>query len=92
MQAGAKAVFGFPMRVGAVRLGALNMYRAVRGPLTGEQHADALVVADVTARWVLKARPVRLPAPSLPELEASADFHFSVHNAAGMVSVQGGSA
>ena len=26
-QAGARAVFGFPLRVGAVRLGALNLYR-----------------------------------------------------------------
>jgi len=38
VEAGVRAVFGFPMRVGSVRLGALNLYRDVPGPLTGEQH------------------------------------------------------
>jgi hypothetical protein len=42
----------------------------------------------VATRWVLE---VQAGAPSgmvAGELEASADFHFLVHNAAGMVSVQ----
>ena len=42
VEAGARAVFGFPLQVGAVRLGALNLYRDRPGPLTDEQHADAL--------------------------------------------------
>ena len=45
-----RAVFGFPLRAGTVHLGALNLYRVLPGPLTGEQHADALVVADVSPR------------------------------------------
>jgi hypothetical protein len=88
LQAGVRAIFGFPLRVGTVHLGALNLYRDLPGPLTGDQHADALVVADVAARWVLEAQagaPVDMVAE---ELEVSADFHFAVHNAAGMVSVQ----
>jgi len=90
LQAGVRAVFGFPLRVGTVRLGALNLYRNVPGPLTGEQHADALVVADVAARWVLEAQ-AGAPADTVAgELEAGADFHFAVHNAAGIVSVQEG--
>jgi hypothetical protein len=88
VQAGVQAVFGFPMRVGSVRLGALNLYRDVPGPLTGEQHADSLVVAEVAARWVLEAQ-AGAPADTVAEeLEVSADFHFAVHNAAGIVSVQ----
>jgi hypothetical protein len=88
LQAGVRAIFGFPLRVGTVHLGALNLYRDLPGPLTGDQHADALVVADVAARWVLEAQagaPVDMVAE---ELEVSADFHFTVHNAAGIVSVQ----
>src|SRR5688500_991797 len=50
---GARAVFGFPLQVGAVRLGALNLYRDQPGPLDDEQHADALVMADVAAQAVL---------------------------------------
>src|ERR1700735_5322562 len=34
LQAGVRAVFGFPLRGGTVRLGALNLYRDVPGPLT----------------------------------------------------------
>ncbi len=90
LQAGVRAVFGFPLRAGTVRLGALNLYRDTPGPLTGDQHADALVVADVAARWVLEAQAGAPPDTVAGELEAGADFHFAVHNAAGMVSVQEG--
>ena len=88
LQAGVRAVFGFPLRVGTVRLGALNLYRDQPGPLNDEQHADALVVADVAARWVLDAQAGAPSGAVAKELEAGADFHFAVHNAAGMVSVQ----
>src|SRR5437762_11339683 len=86
VQAGARAVFGFPLRVGTVRLGALNLYRDCPGPLSGDQHADALVVADVAARWVLEAQAGAPLDAVAGELEIGADFHFAVHNAAGMVS------
>ena len=90
LAAGVRAVFGFPLRVGTVRLGALNLYRDWPGPLSDDQHADGLVVADVAARWVLEAQ-AGAPADAVAEgLEIGADFHFVVHNAAGMVSVQQG--
>ncbi len=88
LRAGVRAVFGFPLQVGAVRLGALNLYRDRPGPLTGEQEADALVLAGVAARWVLETQAGAAPGAVAGELEAGADFHFAVHNAAGMVSVQ----
>ncbi len=88
VEAGVRAVFGFPLRVGTVRLGALNLYRDRPGPLSDDQHADALVMADVAARWVLDVQ-AHAPAGVLAdELEVGADFHFVVQNAAGMVSVQ----
>jgi len=90
LQAGVRAVFGFPLRVGTVRLGALNLYRDCPGPLSADQHADALVVADVAARWVLEAQAGAPLDAVAEELEIGADFHFAVHNAAGMVSVQEG--
>ena len=90
LQAGVRAVFGFPLRVGTVHLGALNLYRDLPGPLTGDQHADALVIADVAARLVLEAQAGASPDAVAEELEAGANFHFAVHNAAGIVSVQEG--
>jgi GAF domain-containing protein len=88
LEAGVRAVFGFPLRVGTVRLGALNLYRDRPSQLTADEHANALVIADITARWVLEAQ-AGAPLDTLAaELEVSADFHFAVHNAAGMISVQ----
>jgi GAF domain-containing protein len=88
LDAGVRAIFGFPLRVGTVRLGALNLYRDQPRPLTADQHADALVVADVAARWVLEAQAGAPSGVLAADLEIGADFHFAVHNAAGMVSVQ----
>ncbi len=76
------------MRVGSIRLGALNLYRDRASPLTDDQHADALVLADVAARWVLEAQAGAPLDTVAAELEIGADFHFAVHNAAGMISVQ----
>ena len=88
LDAGARAVFGFPLQVGSVRLGALNLYRDLAGPLDGEQHADALVLAEVAAQAVLVLQ-ADAPAGQLAvELQAGADFQYVVHQAAGMVAVQ----
>jgi hypothetical protein len=86
--AGVGAVFGFPLRVGAVRLGALNLYRDRPGDLTDDQHADALVLAEVTTEAILLLQ-ASAPAGTLAdELARSADLHLVVHQAAGMVAVQ----
>lgn len=86
--AGARAIFGFPLQVGTVRLGALNLYRDEALPLTDEQHADALVMADVAAQAVLLMQADAPPGKLAAELEANADFQYVVHQAAGMVAVQ----
>lgn len=86
--AGVRAVFGFPLGIGTVRLGALNLYRDRPGPLGVEQHADALSMAEVTARWVLDWQSDAPAGILARELERDADFHYIVHNAAGIVSVQ----
>jgi len=88
VEAGAGAVFGFPLGVGAIRLGALNLYRDRPGPLTPDQHADALAMANVAARIVIGVQ-ANAPAGAIAvELEDGADFQFAVHQAAAMVAVQ----
>lgn len=86
--AGVRAVFGFPLQVGGVRLGALNLYRDRPGGLNDEEHADALVVADVVAQAVLLLQSKASPGEVSGELEIGADFQYVVHQAAGMVAVQ----
>jgi len=88
LEAGVGAVFGFPLQVGAVRLGALNLYRDRPGALTADQHTDALVMADVAAQAVLVLQAGAPPGRLAAELEASADFHYVVHQASGMVAAQ----
>ena len=86
--AGARAVFGFPLQIGTIRLGALNMYRTEPGPLTDDQFADALVVSSVAARAVLDFEAHALPGAIPAEMEVGSDFRFVVHQASGMMSVQ----
>ena len=88
LEAGVRAIFGFPVQVGAVRLGALNLYRDRPGPLTDEQHADALVAADVAAQAILVLQANAPLGKLAAALEESADFHYAVHQASGMVAVQ----
>jgi hypothetical protein len=88
IDAGVRAIFGFPLHVGAVRLGALNLYSDRPGGLTDDQHADALVMADVVAEAVLLLQANAPPGRLAAELEKGADFHYVVHQASGMVAAQ----
>jgi hypothetical protein len=88
LAAGARAVFGFPLQVGAVRLGALNLYRDRPGPISDDQHADALVMADVAAHDVLALQSHASGDAVAAELDVGADFHLVVHQASGMVAAQ----
>ena len=88
IEAGVRAIFGFPLQVGAVRLGALNLCRAWAGPLSDDGHADALVMADIAAQAVLVLQANAAPGQLAAALGAGADFHFVVHQAAGMVAAQ----
>jgi hypothetical protein len=71
--AGVRAIFGFPVEVGSVRLGALNLYCDRPGSLGDEQHADALVMADVVAQAVLVIQAGAPLGALAAELEAGAD-------------------
>jgi hypothetical protein len=86
--AGARAVFGFPLRVGAVRLGALNLYRDVPGQLSDDQHANALVMADIAAQAVLVLQSHASPGELAAALQVGANFQYVVHQASGMVAAQ----
>jgi ANTAR domain-containing protein/GAF domain-containing protein len=52
-QAGAGAIFTFPLRIGAIRAGVLGLYRARPGPLSDFQLGDALVFADTATLLLL---------------------------------------
>jgi GAF domain-containing protein len=56
LQAGLAAVFTFPLRNGEERLGALDLYRDVSGPLDETFVDAAQTLADVVAAYLLNAR------------------------------------
>lgn len=88
VEAGARAVFGFPIRVGAVRLGALNLYRDRVGTLTADQHADSLVTAEIVAEAILALQAEADDGELVEALTVDSDFRYVVHQASGMLAAQ----
>ncbi len=87
---GVRSVFAFPLMVGGVGLGALNLYRSRPGLLTDDQHADSLVIAEVVSRTILTVQ-ADTPVGILSSLiESGSNLRLIVHQASGMVSVQMG--
>jgi len=89
---GVVAVFAFPLRIGAISVGVLLAHRAAVGPLSVQQLADALALADaVTVLLVHHATPSAagaLPGAPHPGWAAPATYRAQVHQATGMISVQ----
>ncbi len=86
--AGAGALFAFPLRAGAVRLGALTLHQTRAGGLSDAQHADALTLADVVMQVVVARQAGADPGALAEGLEPLATGRAEIHQAAGMISVQ----
>lgn len=88
VQAGVRAVFGFPLRTGSANLGALDIYRDRPGDLRSDQLSDAVVMAVVISNTVLALQADAAPG-ELPEaLDATVHQRAVVHQASGMLSAQ----
>jgi hypothetical protein len=84
VQAGMRALFALPLRVGAIDIGVLTLLRSRPGALVGEQLADALLLADTACALLLdtgEGDPGQRGGP--PGLT-----HPEVHQATGMIVVQ----
>lgn len=86
---GARAVFGFPVRIGSVSFGALSLYRDRSGDLSGSQVSDGYLIAAVTGRALLSMQAGALEDVLADDFAGRSAFGFVVHQAAGMVSIQG---
>jgi hypothetical protein len=86
---GARAVFAYPVRVGAIRFGALCIFRSSPGPLDARQSSDAYLMASVIARAVLVEQAGGSLVGLAEELNGESLLDFRIHQAAGMLSVQG---
>jgi len=89
LEAGVAAVFAFPLQVGAIRLGVLDLYRDSPGSLDQPQLAEALAFTEAATAILLhlqgKAPPGQLLHPRLAEVVES---RREIHQATGMITVQ----
>lgn len=81
--AGVAAVFSFPLRVGAVRLGVLELHRTGPGPLSATELVDAFVLADAATNAIFDDLNALAPM-TLPGV---VDIQAEVHQATGFVAV-----
>jgi GAF domain len=89
--AGLRAVFAFPLQVGGIRLGVLDLYRDTAGELSQRELADALSFADAATQLLLdlQAQDTAQGVPP-PHALAVLDDRAEVHQATGVVSVRAG--
>jgi len=83
----ARAVFCFPMGIGAIRVGVLTAVRRTPGPLTSQQADDALILASALTARCLSDGEAHLDNPE-PAGTCHSLQHAVIHQATGMLSVQ----
>ena len=78
VEAGVRAVFGFPLHVGVVRLGSLNLYANDQGRSSTTSMRTRWSWRTSPPRQVLVQQAKRLPGSLATALEADADFQYVV--------------
>jgi hypothetical protein len=92
--AGVSAAFAFPLQVGAIAIGVLDLYRADAGQLPGVQLTEAVAFADAAVAVLLHLQGGAatgtdgVDGPRVAGLVDLVDRRAVVHQATGMVSVQ----
>ncbi|MGZ4592246.1 MAG: GAF domain-containing protein [Actinomycetes bacterium] len=86
--AGVRATFAFPLQIGAIRLGAMDLYRDRTGSLEHDDLVEARSYADAAVRVILDLHTQggdgELPDALAPGWSSSS----AVHQATGMIMVQ----
>ncbi|MHA7987652.1 GAF and ANTAR domain-containing protein [Rathayibacter sp. CAU 1779] len=88
LQHGVRAVFAFPLRLGAVIVGAVDLYRAAPGPLDREsaETAEYLAMSATASAAMLALRSAR--DETGVDRTGTAAMRREVHQAVGMIIVQ----
>jgi hypothetical protein len=85
---GVRAVFAFPLQVGAARLGVLDVFRSRHGSLTADELGQALTFADVAVAVLLDGQAVARPGDAAAGVAEAVDGRAELFQAQGMVTVQ----
>ncbi|GAA4934403.1 GAF domain-containing protein [Actinoplanes utahensis] len=82
---GIRAVFAFPLQVGAVRLGVLDVFRTHAGQLSREQMGRAITFADLAVTALLDGQD---QPHADRDLDEAVEHRARLYQAQGMVMVQ----
>jgi GAF domain-containing protein len=85
--AGVRAVFAFPMRIGAINVGVLDLYRSSPGELNSLELPAALMAADAAALALLHL-DTEGDSAFTSDHDDRSSIQMQVHQATGMVTVQ----
>lgn len=85
---GVRAVFVFPLQVGAARLGVLEVYRVRPGQLSGRELRHALMFAEVALTRLLDGPDHALPEAAADGLAGAVERRAELFQAQGMIMVQ----
>jgi hypothetical protein len=81
-----RAVFSFPLRIGAISIGALDLYSNEPLDVSENWLSSALMAADAVALALLL--DTHLEGRSVDDFDVQSTFQVQVHQATGMVQVQ----
>jgi len=82
-----RAIFAFPLQIGAIRIGVLDLCRDAPGHLTQAQLSDALTLAEAATLILLQLQD-RPHGDGVHPMIDSVDNHAIVHQATGMIAIQ----
>jgi len=88
IELGMRAVFAFPLQLGAVQLGVLTLYRTTSGDLDDVDVRDAVTLTHVASHVLLQLEAVATPGAVPGQLQEIVEHRARVHQATGMVAVQ----
>ena len=87
LAAGVRGVFAFPLRIGAITVGALDLYCDQPGDLDDRQLRAALMTADAAALALLHL-DTQSDEAFADDFDSRTTYQLQVHQATGMVQVQ----
>jgi GAF domain-containing protein len=85
---GVRAVFAFPLQVGAARVGVMDVFRDRPGPMSDDDIAQALVFADIALNAVLDGQKDAPPGEVPEGFGEEPVFRAEISQAQGMIMVQ----
>jgi hypothetical protein len=84
---GIRAVFAFPLHVGAASLGVLSVYRQRPGSLSDDSLLQALTFAEITVQTLLDGQEEAPRGRLADGLDRALDSHVALYQAQGMAMV-----